>query len=355
MPALLPSMINQTAKINDKSLNWWSEDAIFKHNCILFSYFYRQGLKNYSQLSNIKVFIDSGGYQAISKGDYIDPLSVLRFQERHADVGFVLDKPPVRFEGKSILPIRGPELEQRAKETRKNAEIMAKNRRRSDMKLFNILHGSNFEELELWWNILKDIDLDGWAIAPKVFTPTAVAKTLAFLLCHTDKKDIHLLGSSGNSVVPVLAFVAREFDVNITFDSSAPFLAASKHFSYDLPYRINHIRLTGGNRKDITNIDDYPCQCPVCREASKVVSFNELKRSCNGIHITLVGLHNLYTRLEAIRLMYVLSADLENFRSFYRKTSIKYNEIDNAIEYLKRVHETNTYEEKSKNTLEAFT
>jgi len=330
-------------------LNFWNDDSIVKHDSIIFSAYGTPKLDLHVR-DGFKVYVDSGGFQAIIKNDDPDPITVLRYQEKYGDVGMVLDKPPVIYNashGNTKL-LSEDEFKKRAMYTASNAQIALDNRISTKLKLLNILQGSEWKDLELWWSYVKNIKLDGWAIAPKppsdVFN---VARTLSFIFeKEDDLKLLHVLGTSGRSVVPVIAYAAKLYDKNITFDSATPFIEGGAYFIYNLPCSLG--KLFYGQKRvyyKSASISSFPCECEVCSVLKRNgITFTDLgvnnSELTPGVTQILVCLHNLVMMKEFFTMLNSLVLDEEIFFSvldkLYEKSSVK--DIKKAIQLLSNIH-----------------
>lgn len=351
IPAITTGYINKLneTEFNGVHLNFWSDNSIIKCNNLIFSA-YKTPKINLNVRDGFKVYVDSGGFQAIMKNDDPDPITILRYQEKYGDVGMVLDKPPVTYNmahGNTKL-LSKDEFIKRAIYTANNAQKAYDNRESTKLKLLNILQGSEWKDLELWWSYVKDIKLDGWAIAPKPpYDIFNVARTLSFIF---DKEEdlnlLHVLGTSGKTVFPVIAYAAKLYNKHITFDSATPFLEGMAYLSYRLPFNLGKIFF--GEKRDtykISQIDDLPCECEICsllRENN--ISFSDFsikndKISSSSIGI-MVGLHNLVNLKEMFTLINSLVLDEELFFDVLNKLYTKSvtRDIKKAIQLLSNTH-----------------
>ena len=318
IPAIMPDILLSwnDKELSGKKINWWSENSLMKHDSALISAFY--AMKNFKRpedLRNTKLFIDSGGFQLITKPDAkIDPIALVKFQEENGDVGMVLDRPPVIMEYNMPVNQRyvtKEKLIKCAEFTGKNAEIMNKNRQREGFKLYNVLQGDNFDVLDTWWGYVKDCDLDGWCITQKpAGNIIGMTYALTYILSK-NIKELHVLGTSSIGSVAVLAYAAKVSGINISFDSAGPLFAALRHKIYYLPYRLSNIYL--GKRRTTfskSNITDYPCNCPVCSFAKNIFTFETLNNLVGEFEIgSMVGLHNLCVLNDYFHLLNCIAED----------------------------------------------
>ena len=97
-------------KFKDKSINWWSDDALFSYPHMMISAYhginqkYDEVRKKFKVGKNVKLWGDSGGFSRVSIEKSVDPLLVLRWLERNANVGFILDYPPVIINSTNVHP-----------------------------------------------------------------------------------------------------------------------------------------------------------------------------------------------------------------------------------------------------------
>ncbi len=277
-------------------LSWWEENSFFKYPYMLVSAFY--GLKwkdNFRQYYNMPddfiIIGDSGGFQNMTMNANLDPIEVLRWQEKHCQIGLSFDYPIFSNDTPA-----GKKEKQR--KTADNAFKALNNRLNQNMKLYAVFQGHTVNEQKYmldYYDSLGGLDkFDGIAIGGLV----PVSGDLEYLLntltlfCYNIakyKKPIHFFGLSGNKITPYILYMSQVFDLNITFDSSSYGSGAIRR-EYWLGNAIEKINVME------TDYAEFPCKCPVCNRLSK---WDELKAP-GSIAGGLISLHNMWQTINYV-------------------------------------------------------
>jgi len=327
---------NEKYDVNGRTfkLTWWEPKSIFHYDAMLMSSYYGMKWWNFRDYFNIPrrdflLVADSGGFQQLTSGERIEPISVLRWQENNADIGFILDIPPLN--PKTLGPAGDFSFFKKcALKTARNAEIMDKHREKEDFLLYSIVQGGSVKELEYWYGCLKDFSFDGICGSPKPPNdPMQVALHIAF--AHSKgAKRAHILLGTGSAATPVNVYGSKLFDL-FTFDSSS-YATGSKLRKYELPYSDEAIYFSTLSGRKV-KLERLPCDCPVCRLATP----DDLAAD-GSVPGALISLHNLYNYLRKINLLSSLASDEEAYldyvKRYYPASTVR------AIEFLQRYRET---------------
>lgn len=281
---------------------WWSNQAIFKHPHLLISYYYAKRFDGFRKIhrmeDDVKLWADSGGYSVATQGAEIDALEVLRWQERNCDVAFSLDIPPTtvtkvgRVSPGKNERLTNESFEKNAEISRQNNIIFRDNRISDKLKIYNVIHGYNIETFDLWWDYATtDIEFEGYATGAKP-TSDMLLQALCIMYLHSKgiRKNIHLLGVSGITVIPVIVWASQYID-KISFDSTSYGYGARTR-AYVYPDRIRYYTHFG--KKYITKkkpILKLECDCPICIDFDTVEYFCLNDTTWPGC---LLALHNLW-------------------------------------------------------------
>ena len=92
-----------------------------------------------SDADKLTIFADSGGYQIITMNKKIEPIAVLLWQERIADVAFTLDVPP-HSGGQEYSDDWFRKCMLKSNE---NADVMWRFKNNDDMQLWGVVQGRN--------------------------------------------------------------------------------------------------------------------------------------------------------------------------------------------------------------------
>ncbi len=294
---------------NGYKLSWWEPNSFFQYDSMLISAYYGMKWKdNFREFFNIPndfiIIGDSGGFQNMTQNANLNPIEVLRWQEKHCQIGLTFDLPIFKDDSYKIK-------QQKQIQTTKNAQVALEKRENKGLKLYAVFQGHNIEEqeymLECYQKYTDGIEkFDGIAIGglvPISGNTEMLIKVLTLFCYNTSKynKPIHFFGLSGNKIIPYIIYLQRLFNLDITFDSSSYGAGAIRREFW-----------IGNGKKKINcmkeNYDKIPCDCPVC---SIVKDFNEYKKD-GSIAGGLISLHNLYQTLQHIEKMKKTELKLNN-------------------------------------------
>lgn len=224
------------------------------------------------------VYIDSGGFQYMKKGVELDPLDVLRYEEKMScDIGITFDYP--------ILP----DMEEQEKKTRLQKSIFSANlmlkEKNTGMQLYGAIHGSNPAEITGYLHKLED-GFSGYGIGSLVPRKNQLHH-LVDIIYHVrqqTEKPLHCFGITGFPALFALSYLGVD-----TFDSWTYVVAAAyKEFVH--PETLSRV-------KNIKKLDCLPkCDCFICEQ----FSLKDMVRSDSESEIIL-ALHNLNIFLKEMK------------------------------------------------------
>ena len=305
IPALLTgieSPIKQVKLYNNHDASWFTDLAYFYHPHMLVSYYYSGKIFEYRKmlriLDDIELWADSGGYSLATQGGEIDVRKVLKWQEHNANVAFSLDLPPSSTENTTrISP--GKHSYHTLEKFERNAEISRQNNldfmtlRTSDkLKIYNVIHGYSNETIDLWWDYAtKDVQFEGYATGLKP-SSDALLQAMCIMKLYDKgvRKNLHLLGVAGITVIPLIVWCSQYID-RISFDSTS-YGYGSRTRAYVYPDRIRDYTHFG--KKYLTKKNPMKklyCECPICQDVKTVDYFCESNVTWPGL---LISLHNLW-------------------------------------------------------------
>lgn len=335
------SQAKGAGKVFGKNLIWWDSSSVFYYPFVLYSAY------PYSRVSNLRekeflgkditVFCDSGGYQVHSLGIKLDREEVFEWQVKNGDINFALDKPPIELAGKEIADFKY--FEEDLDITYRNAkwygdriERYKREGKIKKQKFALITQCLAMEQAALEIDRLFDIvePFDVISVASHTKDSWNFMSGIMYWKEKLDgrKKDLHLLGISGNIIIPVLSYVKKFWNGRLTFDSST-FFSAGKFRSYMggiLDSFILSMKSGGKDRKTF-----LPCLCPYC----SLVRDKEIGLDDKGIGV-LLSLHNLYIMVNRMRFWdWLVRYDEDEFRRLVKKTKgYDYLEfIDRCLNY----------------------
>ena len=345
VPANMPGCvgaINNGYSLSPKyKLSWWEPNSFFQYNTMLISAYYGMKWKdNYRSYFNIPddfiLIGDSGGFQNMTMNANLNPIEVLRWQEKHCNIGLTFD-----------LPLLEPDFQIRKDkmiQTAFNAKVAFMNRKNYNMKLFACFHGQTMDEQKF---MIKEYEkhiplekFDGIAYGGLVASAgdTEFLIKILALFCYNVKHynmPVHFFGLSGNKIMPYIKYISETFQMKITFDSSSYGCGAIRRefWKGNADEKIKVME---------TKFDKIPCDCPVCRAVKEW----EVYREDGSIAGGLISLHNLYQTLQKVNQMQEMSKD-ENAKSLnprFRKfiDIMKEHGPDNAFQIMDKIPENDT-------------
>jgi len=186
-PVMLPS--------KNKNFRYWDDNPYFFYRNILVTPFV-SGMnfkRDYFGEADLNIYADSGGFQVVKLGIKISAKTVLRWQERVADVAFTLDIPPLRYKNYT----RGQFLDC-MKQSNKNADFMIKCKVNDEMELRGVIQGQTFEECKIWYDdFIQSNECSGYSIALSNPRPgICIPWTEQLRFASTIHKPFHFLGRS---------------------------------------------------------------------------------------------------------------------------------------------------------------
>lgn len=241
--------------------------------------------KGFKIRDDVTVVGDSGGFQAVTQGKYINPLALLKWQEANCNIAPILDVPPYSSFGGYTETTN---FEKCLAQTVSNAQIMNSNRINKEMLQYGVVQGFKNEEIEAWYKAVNEVgNWDGWALAPKPPAPDVLNKFFA-LAYRKGIKKIHVFQCTGLDSFMLAVYLNYHYlKADVTMDSVS-YLASQKfgRIVHPLTYRmINFGRLSG---KTFSMV----CDCVFCNHYQQVKDQFEDARHINFYYV--MNMHNLY-------------------------------------------------------------
>ena len=332
-------------EIEGMHLQWWKPDAAIKHSAMLITAV--AGIKEWDFRENHKIpnddftFIsDSSGFQILTgQISFIEPINVLRWMEKNADIGMTLDVPPI--DPVTLGPLDDiVYFKKCAEKSARYYEKMYADRVSTHLQLLKVLQGGNKKELELWYKVTNECDFNGFSLSIKPPSdPMQVALLSSFIHEKEQPKRVHVLLGTGYDVIPAIIYASKLFE-NITFDS-ASYLQGAKMRTYSLPIypkmRVDFSTKEGNNLK----LKKLPCACPICQNLKP----SDLQGEGAKIGVAL-SIHNLGVVKNYIETLTTMVDDEELFLTFVRRNcgvrTLK--SIEMIDDYIERGDFNMTYE-----------
>jgi hypothetical protein len=318
-----PVYLHQLEKyhfIDKLNLRHWEKTSLFYHPYILLSagnYIKMKGFRERLEIpDDVLIFGDSGGHQIATGGSGDNFLSSLRslrwYKDNGINYGIIFDIPPYTIKKKSNKIIT---FEKALKLSYKYSMEMVK-RNNGELILYNVLHGKNKNEIDKWFNVMNELNLDRWCISQKMGLDLFAYQIKK--LYDDGVKYIHVLGLSG-TVITAFLFLIKKYFKLITFDSSS--------FKITGIYRQYRIPLTPNEKiyiKDVENAHKI-CMCPICQTADQN---RDLLYADYGLSEVGLALHNLFWYLQELKLLENINSGkllgfIENFYGIDVKKKIE--------------------------------
>lgn len=263
---------------------------------------YYEYLKDFNNI----IIGDSGGHQ-IANGTikYSDDIrkQIVDWLIDNSNYAMVLDLPPYSIPGK---------YKDFFTQSMKNFAYMNDRQKETDVKFINILHGKSEDDLNRWYDEVKDYDFTGgWAIGSTTIGVNIYYMLQSFFYSYdvgifdnlTPEKILHFLGFSRNKDLIILLYLQKKlnqlgYKFRITFDSSSSTFSASKGniFSFPKLTGMSHIRMSNKDI-DVMKTLDIPmfCSCAACAGENLSDIF---KNNFDTYAYAVLAQHNMITFFE---------------------------------------------------------
>lgn len=253
---------------------------------LMVSHFYAQKMTQ----QKLPVFIDSGGFASLFKGSrvlhlpdgtygiqsrdetLITPESVLKFQEKHADIAATLDfiitpdtaaEDGIQFQDWTIA----------------NAKWALRHKKRKDLKLFAALQAWDRASMHRILETLRPLPFDGFALGgmvPRIRKAKTIFELVAAFRELEPQRPLHLFGIGSPRLVKSL----YDYGVSSVDSSNYTQQAASKR--YLLPSKGQYVQID-------ESLDPIKtCSCNICQQFSR--NYLLLEGELNNMAL---ALHNL--------------------------------------------------------------
>src|SRR5690606_34858034 len=106
-------------------------------------------------------------------------------------------------------------------------------------RFMNVLQGRTVEEGDLWWEVMKDLPFEGWAMAgPQIKDFSTIMRRLIIMrdggYLDKERNWLHFLGVSKLKAACAFTTIQRnirkhvEPSFTVSYDASSPFLSVAK-------------------------------------------------------------------------------------------------------------------------------
>jgi len=362
-------------KVCSTEFDKYLKNVLYKtcENVLLsFSFHYNDNPKIRTKFHYSKnVLGDSGGFQLAQKEIYKDnfktdtkfitPKNVLTWLEDNCDFGMNLDIPPIINKSNDNYESI---FDNSLKVSNENFDYFQKNRNEnSNLKLFNVLHGRNFDFIQKWFDMASKYEFEGWAIGVKPnYNPIFMILILLFLYDRLKNQGknlenyyVHILGTDAYPLLFALAKFNSFCNIKYLSYDSSTYSTGSQYAQFQVPTGYQHERFLLDfhlkmDRETVTQIknntsytsgnlilDDYirnglkmPCLCELCSSWNEFIDKNE-KYVNDDLIFRFTGIncshHNLLQRLTYTKFLNGLMLN-QSFFNVYAKTLFKQNDTN---------------------------
>ena len=336
VPALSTSFmdIKGHIEVGDKkfSTQWWRDDCFFKYNALLVSAFY--GMKvgfNFRELLDIKkdtlLIVDSGGYQVIRQNAWIEPIELIKWQEKNADICLILDNPPYYMDITKVedrIISEQESFDRGLERTLRFTEIMERNKTSDTLKVYNVLHGVTVKDMKFWYEKMSRFKFNGWALSMHPPAPMRAGVISSLIYTLEQPESVHFLLGSGFNTMPVVVYASKRLFKSTTLDSLS-YHAHGFRQQYVLPWGLGHDVYDYGWKKDNEKIQ-LPCPCPVCKE----MTIEQMTASPLGGRP--LSLHNLWLSIQYTEFLKALCQNEERYKNYINNNYPE--EVSKAIAFI---------------------
>ena len=215
---------------------------------------------------------DSGGFSIVSRGVSLDPVNVIRWQQKHCTVGVILDVPPYRISGRAYQSA-GDIWDASLKRTLDNVcrGLEHYDYEGDSFRWWGVGQGENQEQMQRWYEAVAKIypfnrPGEGWAIKP---TPAnnfySMVRSVRFIQ-ENKVKRVHMLMTTGIKTVAVLLgmlHLTGPIEL-VTYDSASAGIYTGNRHAWRI--RDHGLTLAEWLPRVYTPKDffEMPCTCPPC-------------------------------------------------------------------------------------------
>jgi queuine/archaeosine tRNA-ribosyltransferase len=228
----LGNALEKNAKLPDNStLRFWDEsfEPEYQHKAMLLTAGHKYKVMDYSKRfdfpKDMNIFGDSGGYQ-IATGvlKFDDKLvdEIFQWLEENSTIAMNLDIPPrLKMKGK---------FDECLEMSYKNYKYFEKNQT-GKTKYLNVLHGYDISSFKKWYDKVKGMEFQGWAVGNVSYFKQVITALAVLLDGNEHKKTnnlyLHFLGCSKLSDFFIFTSLQNELNkigcnIQILSDSSSP-------------------------------------------------------------------------------------------------------------------------------------
>jgi len=176
-------------------------------------------------------------------------LKILKWLEATADYSMLLDWPTHSMLRYGVDPVTGECLHPGLKTfadclngSLENHKFFAKHRTPGKTKFLNVLQGRNQEENDIWWEAVKDLPFEGWALGGAQVMNNAISLRRLIRMRDTGylqgREWIHYLGIGKIKTACYLTTIQRSLrkyvdpELTVSFDASSPFVSTAMGKAY---------------------------------------------------------------------------------------------------------------------------
>ena len=344
LPALNSSLLQYNRKVvgadgREYVTNWWSKDSPFCYDQSLICAYYGMQVKgnfreSFGMPKDYNLLSDSGGFQAVTLQDPINPIEVLQWEENNSEKGLILDRPPYEFgAGAQFSGNIHNVFEQSLKGTAENSDIMLRNKK-DNFNLFGVVQGESPQQMLKWYNTMIEIEeknskkFGGWALSPKPSNDVMKIAMYGILAIEKLNTPIHILQVSSFDGAIIGAYISSIYKNIVTMDSSSYMIGIRYGQATDDWDIRNHWNFGRSENKSPTHFSRFMSCSPIGQ-----VLANKPTKEYSDADYCMINMHNLYKFVEFFNYLEVLSEDRHEFVEFAKKATNP-TKVLNAIEMI---------------------
>lgn len=252
---------------------------------------------------------------------------IIEWLERYADYALTLDMPLWAMTDRGAdSPFHHCDAAQLTTMTVDNLKLIEK-LKQGRTRWLNVVQGSNFSNVQTWWQAVKWFRDGGWSLAGTAGWLGGLADVLrAVLMMRNDDAFlpgldlVHVLGVSQTKWAIFLTAIQKELrkdnpNLQITYDSATPFKCGGRHDQYAISPQLGSERKDWGIRlekleqtlsyADSTNVKPFPASSPLGNVLSMhhlVIHEDEFKgRRIDSLTNMMLMNHNVWVYLDAMQ------------------------------------------------------
>lgn len=195
-----------------------------------------------------------------------------------------------------------------------------------DVKLFIPVQCFNFEQFDIFMNLIGDIEFGGFSLPTRNFDINEIALWLVkFHLMGIE--EVHILGTTAYFTIALAAYMAQHYFAWVSLDATS-WRESAQYSEYLNPHDLSPEYL--GNVIIDERDDNNDCECPWCKDRS----FTYIKNLPQTDRIAFLRCHNFWVIENACKKLYQNCHSVMELRRYLKKHTSKTDKVEELCRIL---------------------